>query len=168
MAADSSRAWLRPAVRIIGAALVLVYVAQFFGAPGVLHEGEQAPAFHGTLDDGSSIDLARSSAPLVLSFWASWCGPCRQEAPILNALHDDGVRVVGVNMDDLPADRAAAAARAIGMRFRILGGREDVPRRFRVEAVPTTYVIDSDGTIVLAHSGLVTREALRQALEKAR
>lgn len=150
------------------AALVLGYVAQFFDSPGVIAEGERAPGFRGTLDDGTPIDLEQDPGhPLVLSFWASWCGPCRQEAPILNALHDTGVKVVGVSMDDLPAQRAAAAAREIGIRFRVLGDRPDVAQRYRVQAVPTTYVVAADGTIVLAHSGVVTRDDLDEALAKA-
>jgi len=110
MAVETRGGWIRPAVRIVGAALVLAYVARFFGSPGVIGEGEKAPGFRGTLDDGTPIDLDDGpGSPLVLSFWASWCGPCREEAPILNALHDQGVRVVGVSMDSLSAGQATAA-----------------------------------------------------------
>lgn len=162
---SSAFGWGRWVIRIAGLAIILAYVGQFFDRPGGISEGQQAPTFRAELSDGSTLDLEGGpGAPLVLSFWASWCGPCKREAPILNHLHNDGVKVVGVSMDDLPPARAAAAAREMGMHFPVIAGRDDIPRRFLVQAVPTTYVIAADGSVLLAHQGVVTTEALRDAL----
>jgi thiol-disulfide isomerase/thioredoxin len=71
-------------------------------------ERQPAPDVVGPTLDGSDLALADLDGPVVLNFWASWCGPCAQEAPHLAAVAEeyggDGVEVVGVNVRDTPAN----------------------------------------------------------------
>jgi thiol-disulfide isomerase/thioredoxin len=129
-------------------------------APGVaiVPEAQRRPlpAFRGSTLDGTSIDLASLRGhPLVLNFWASWCGPCRAEQQGLELaskeLARNGVRLIGVNIRD---DRGAATSYL--EEFKV-----DYPSLFDRPAVlaarlgslgpqlgpPYTLVVDADGRV---------------------
>lgn len=163
--------WTRAIIKGIAALAVFTYVAQFFpgNATSTLKIGSQAPGFVAHLDNGRKLDLhADLGQPLVLTFWASWCASCRAEAPTLSALHDRGILVVGVNLEELSTAQVQAQARAMGITFPTIAGRAELAERYRVRSIPTTYVIASDGTIVSAHGGAASDEQLTEAIEEAR
>jgi cytochrome c biogenesis protein CcmG, thiol:disulfide interchange protein DsbE len=120
-----------------------------------LQPGDAAPDFAAPTLDGDTISLASLRGEAVmLNIWATWCTPCREEMPLLEALHRelaaDGLRVVGVSID------ASGMASDINyfldahdVTFMILHDpAERVMRLFRARAVPETYLIDRDGRIV--------------------
>lgn len=89
---------------------------------------------------------------LVINYWAEWCAPCRTEIPELNALaeqqKDKGVKVLGVNFDGLQGEELSDAVDKMGIRFTVLA--EDPAPRFelpRSEALPVTYIIDTQGKV---------------------
>ena len=138
-------------------------------APAV---GQAAPALVARQFDGQALDLAAQRGHVVLlNFWASWCVPCREEMPQLDALahefRDRGLIVIGLSADDRH-DRADAvkAARdysyALGMLSEATRNDFGSPR-----SLPLTYVIDRDGVIravLSANRGPVSAEALRSAV----
>ena len=131
--------------------------------------GSQLPPFTAQLSDGSSFTLGPSLPQVVvLTFWASYCVPCRAEAPVLSAIQSPDIRVLGLSVEDLPATQVAAQARALGMRYPVGNAAPSLLTRFRVGAVPTTYVIARDGTVVLSRVGAVSSNELREALASAR
>jgi len=109
----------------------------------------------------AATDLADGKVSVV-NFWASWCGPCVQEHPLLVALTvKTGVRLVGVNYKDQPA----AARRFLGRYgnpYTAVGtdanGRGAI--EWGVYGMPETFVIDGRGTIVYKHVGPITAESL--------
>jgi len=115
--------------------------------------------------DGAGIRalIAESDQPLVINIWASWCGPCRSEAPLLNAAHEEfgrQVRFVGIDTQDSQAD-AAAFINEFG-----LGGLEhffDQAGSVRAElggfGVPVTYFVDATGNVTV-HAGIIDERAL--------
>ena len=105
---------------------------------------------------------------VVLNFWATWCGPCKKEAPVLSELHADGVRVIGVSVDRMAAEHVLERARKIGMDYEVGVGSTELIRRFQVDVVPTTYVVAADGVVVMSRAGYVSRSALTDAIELAR
>jgi cytochrome c biogenesis protein CcmG/thiol:disulfide interchange protein DsbE len=120
------------------------------------------------LPGGGSFDLdAERGKVVVLSFWASWCGPCRKEAPVLNRLHGSGITVVGLGVEDKPADVLQREARALGARYAVGRPAPGVLERLQVSSVPTTYVLDPQGRIVFAAAGLVPESELQAAVRKA-
>ncbi len=128
-------------------------------APPRVVVGSQAPAFDLPLLSGagrlSSADLEGS--PIVLNFWASWCGPCREEAALLerawNEYRDEGVVFVGVNVRD-----ARSAARAFVDEFDISypivrDEREELAQDLGVYGYPETFFIDHERRFVAVLAG---------------
>ncbi|MBX9609407.1 MAG: TlpA family protein disulfide reductase [Gammaproteobacteria bacterium] len=108
---------------------------------------------------------------VYLDFWASWCGPCRQSFPFMNALQselgDKGLAVVAVNLDEEAAD-AASFLTAHPAQFQVAGGDNAAcASAFQVEAMPSSYLIDRAGRVRLVHHGFRAgdAEALRAQLE---
>ena len=130
---------------------------------GAMHTGavtDRGEAANFTLKsaDGSNIRLSEQRGQVVLiNFWASWCGPCRQEMPELDRLHqryqDLGFTVFGVNVEQ---DRASAerVLRDIPVSFPVLFDDENaVSRLYDVDAMPVTVLVDRSGRIRYAHRG---------------
>lgn len=119
-------------------------------------------------DPADGLDLARYRGKVVLlDFWASWCAPCRQSFPWLNAMQEQygerGLVVIGVNVD---RERAAADRflREVPARFAIVyDSAGKVAEHYDVPGMPVSYVIGRDGDIVAKHIGF--RTGLREERE---
>jgi peroxiredoxin len=117
-----------------------------------------APDFTLKTLDGPALRLAEQRGQVVLvNFWASWCAPCKVEMPHLNALADKyrhtGVVLVGINVDDDPK-KAAAEARKLGIRFPVLLDTDKAASKaYKLEAMPTTVLVDRDGRVRHVHQG---------------
>ena len=132
---------------------------------------ESAPRFH--LDDvrGRAVDLAAllRHGPVLLDFWATWCAPCGESLPELEALHRQfgplGLTVVGISVDgprNFARVRPFVASR--GLTYAIVLDRDGrLQQSYRVLAMPTTVLIDTSGTIVQVRSGLRPGESAQLA-----
>ena len=135
-------------------------------APAV---GHPAPLFSLPTLAGDAIALADlHGQPVVLNFWASWCGPCRAEMPELQRLHDRlgpaGVVVLGVNQGEQP-ETAAGFMQQLGLSFPVvLDQRTGVSQQYLVNSLPTTFFIDRDGVIRNTFIGPMSDAVLAQNL----
>jgi cytochrome c biogenesis protein CcmG, thiol:disulfide interchange protein DsbE len=133
-----------------------------------------APSFDlPTLDGGGRLTLsALRGKAVVVNFWASWCAPCKDEAPLLEAAwrnrRKDGLVVVGVNVQDLSSDAKRFARRA-GLTFPLVregaGGR--TADRYGLTGLPETFFVDRRGRVVDVHiQGGIDIEANREKFER--
>ncbi len=117
-----------------------------------------APDFVLKSNSGENIRLSDLRGEVVLlNFWATWCGPCRQEMPLLDDLHarykDMGFKVIGVNVENKP-EKADAMLAKNPVSFPILYDTESVVSKlYNVDAMPTTVVVDRDGNMRHLHRG---------------
>jgi cytochrome c biogenesis protein CcmG/thiol:disulfide interchange protein DsbE len=105
--------------------------------------------------------------PLVLNFWASWCKPCKEEAPILAAsaeAHAGEVVFLGIDIQDFKSDARRFLTRYDVNYVSVRDSSEDTYRQYGLTGVPETYYVD-DGGRVLAHSlGGLSREELERGI----
>jgi len=117
-----------------------------------------APDFTLRTLDGKNLRLGEQRGRVVLvNFWATWCGPCRQEMPHLNKLYDkyrsSGFMLLGVNVDE-DTRNAVAVADKLGVRFPVLPDADKrVSQKYDLRAMPSTVLIDRDGRVRHVHRG---------------
>jgi thiol-disulfide isomerase/thioredoxin len=117
-----------------------------------------APDFTLASKNGGNVRLQEQLGDVVLiNFWASWCGPCREELPYLEALQQEyadlGFTILAVNVDEDPS-KADILLNDIAVSFPVLFDvNDDVSKLYDVQAMPTTVIVDRDGNQRLLHKG---------------
>jgi cytochrome c biogenesis protein CcmG, thiol:disulfide interchange protein DsbE len=149
--------------------LVLVVVACSSAEPAA-PGGPAVPERGFVTFEGERTSLPElTGTPIVVNFWASWCGPCVAEMPDFERVHrdlDGRVRFLGLNTQD---DRAAADAlvERTGVTYDLaLDPDGDLFRDFEVFAMPSTFFVDAEGHVVHRHSGLATERQLRDLIDQ--
>lgn len=136
--------------------------------------GHPAPAFTLATLDGAEFTLSSDAAngertPIVLNFWATWCGPCRNEMPALQAAAENyrgHVAIIGV---DQMEDKATVQAFVdeLGITFPIpMDADGAVGERYNVRGLPTTFFIDRNGVIQQIWTGEMNRITLAEGIGK--
>jgi peroxiredoxin len=144
--------WMRAAVAA-GALAVTSLGITSAGASASL-----APSFALPSRSGDTVSLAQLKGKVVmLNFWASWCGPCRQEMPLLEQMHKRysalGFTLVGVNVDANSKDAEDWLSKT-PVSFPVLFDRESkVSKMYDVSAMPSTVFIDRQGNVRYLHRG---------------
>jgi thiol-disulfide isomerase/thioredoxin len=163
------RSWLRRALPWIAFVIFALWGMGSLAPSATFPVGAELPQINAQLTDGSRFNLqAASGQVLVLNFWASYCQPCRVEAPYLSDAQAHDVRVVGLSVEPYGAADVASAARQLGMRFPVGVADAALLSRFRVQSVPTTYVIGKNGKIVMSRVGAIAKRELEAAIATAR
>ncbi len=117
-----------------------------------------APDFTLKSMTGENVKLSELRGNVVmLNFWASWCGPCRQEMPLLNDFYNKykklGFVLLGVNVEE-DSSKAANYLREVPVDFPILyDNTNSVSKMYDVDAMPSTVLIDRNGNVRFLHRG---------------
>jgi peroxiredoxin len=133
-----------------------IFTGSSFASSGLAGQG--APDFVLKSASGANLRLSEHRGNVVMiNFWATWCGPCRQEMPLLDDLYVRyervGFSLLGVNIDD-DSSRAMEMAEELGVSFPVLfDERKEVSKLYQVEAMPVTVLVDREGTIRHVHLG---------------
>lgn len=139
--------------------LSLSFLAPAWAEDAAPQEGEPAPAQLGKDRDGESVDLgAYQGKVVIVTFWASWCGPCRRELPVLDALQkkvgNQWLQIIAVNVEDSNEDYRAMMKQMADFSLRQVRDRHGaIARRWGVKAYPNLWMIDTQGKIASHHVG---------------
>ncbi|MBK9266127.1 MAG: TlpA family protein disulfide reductase [Polyangiaceae bacterium] len=169
---DKSRLGSLAIFLVVGALVLIAFLPRFQGSTSPL-EGQPAPdavfpvAANG--DAGARMQVSSLKGhPVVLDFWATWCGPCTLQAPILDRIakryEKQGLVVLGVNVDDPPE-----VARSHAMKQRlsypiVMDASRDASRKYNVAKLPSLVVIDREGRVVKYMTGLVDEASLDEVV----
>lgn len=141
-------------------------------AVNLLKKGEKAPDFAIPTPEGKTVKLSDYKGKyVVLDFWASWCKDCRADLPAVKAAYEKyskkGVVFIGISFDD---DREAwtGAIKEFGLKYTQVSEmkkwrRTDISPLYKIDWIPTMYVIDPKGKVVLA---TVESDKMVKALEQ--
>jgi len=161
-----ARRWARTLVEWTLTLVLILVASSVFGRLRAPTLPDQAPPLVLQGLDGATIDLADlRGKPVVINFWATWCGPCRAEMPMLRtwAAGRDDVSFLAVSTDH---DRRAVRRYASDwdLPLPIVLADPTTQAAWGVSTLPTTVVVDAAGRVVGAHTGLITPPQLELML----
>jgi len=123
--------------------------------------------------DGQEITLSRLKGKVVLlDFWATWCGPCRESIPHLIQLYknyrENGLELIGMDVDKGDVETVRKFVKSMDIPYPIIVAPEDVVRSYRVNGIPTTILIDKEGNVrerIAGFSDSIAQELTRKVAE---
>jgi cytochrome c biogenesis protein CcmG/thiol:disulfide interchange protein DsbE len=171
---DEARQGRSPGWLAAGAIALLVLGLLGYGLVsrpvGALEIGDSAPDFQLKTFDGSQMSLdSQRGKVVVINFFASWCDPCRQEAPAVESTwreyRDQDVQFVGIAYQDAKSKAQAFLAEFDVSYPTVLDPGSRIARAYGVTGVPETFVIDQEGLLVRHFVGSVTQAQLGLELD---
>ena len=144
--------------KIIPAVLTLIV----FVSATLLNDGSKVPAVLVKKLDGSKFNtsaLNNNGKPMIISFWATWCKPCKKELDAISDNYSDwqketGVKLIAISIDDArTSGKVVGDVKTKGWSYEVyLDENQDFQRAMNVNNVPHTFIVDGHGNIVYSHN----------------
>ena len=140
--------------------------------PGMpIKEGVAAPDFTGELMDGTSITLSElQGKPVIINFWATWCGPCVKEMPAFERLKDDfgdKIGIIAVNCGD-DAETVKDFVEENGYTFPVVLDEEySISMLYPTNSIPYTVVVDAEGKVTHISTGALDADTMYERYKEA-
>jgi peroxiredoxin len=128
---------------------------------------DTAPDFTVKTVDGDSISLSDlRGRPVVINFWASWCGPCQQEVPAFNRFHaaHPEIPIIGLAVDSGNSSKVRKTAEQWGISYPVAVANNQLQRTYDISTLPTTIVVGPDGDVADIHVGMMSERQLARAI----
>ncbi|SKA69776.1 TlpA family protein disulfide reductase [Desulfobaculum bizertense] len=107
--------------------------------------------------------------PVLVSFWASWCPPCRREVPVLKSLRDElteeQLKIVSISLDQSRDDAKKFVAEQ-KMNYPAYAGGMDFVEEYEISGIPRVLIFDAKGKLAADHTGFSTEEDFRASVMK--
>ena len=135
--------------------------------------GKSAPDFELTKLDGTNVKLSDlKGKKVILNFWATWCGPCQQEMPDMEAFykeHKENVEILAINYtpsEKVGVEKVSNFAKEKGYFSYFIDKNIDVTTAYKVITIPTSYFIDTKGVIQDKFIGPMTQKEMEKRIAK--
>lgn len=134
----------------------------FFSILAIAGDGDKIPATTVKKLDGTKVNsstFTNNGKPIIISFWATWCKPCKKELDAIQESYSDwtketGVKLIAISIDDVRSSgKVVTDVKSKGWDFEIyLDENQDFKRAMNVNNVPHTFLVDGSGKIVWSHN----------------
>ena len=147
-------------LRVTATALALVVFSP------VAAESRHAPSFSVRTLEGKSLRLSElKNRPLIVDFWATWCGPCKASMPHLSSMQSRyekrGLAVIGMSVDDGGPENVRKFANKLGVKFTLAMADDEILDAYGpIRSIPTTFFINRKGDIVRRVVGYIDGETM--------
>jgi thiol-disulfide isomerase/thioredoxin len=135
-------------------------------------QAKPAPAFNVRTLEGKPLRLADlKNKPVILDFWATWCGPCRASMPHLSSMQSryekQGLSVVGMSVDDGGPQNVKKFANQLGVKFTLAMANDEILDAYGpIRSIPTTFFINRKGDIVRRVVGYIDGETMEDYVKE--
>ena len=161
----------RPPCRFNGLTLLtfLTLLTSFTATAGDLKPGDSFLALSEFKLEGNLPDTTKAKVVLV-DFWASWCGPCKQSFPVMEELHkrfaDRGLLIIAVNVDENRPSMEAFLKKNASSFTVVRDANQKLVEKAGISGMPTSFLIDHDGKVRFAHTGFRGAETKKKYEEE--
>ncbi|MFK7755790.1 MAG: TlpA family protein disulfide reductase [Flavobacteriales bacterium] len=157
---------------------LLLGLCALFLMSAVIEGGSKLPSVKVKDLSGNNVntaDFGNDGKPIVISFWATWCAPCKKELNAIHEVYEDwqdetGVKLIAISIDDArSATRVKPYVDSQGWDYEVyIDSNQDLKRALNVNNVPQTFLLNGSGEIVWTHSGYAPgdEEELLEEIEK--
>ncbi|MCE9626356.1 MAG: TlpA family protein disulfide reductase [Candidatus Eisenbacteria bacterium] len=146
-------------------------IAMLMLAPVTSH-ARQAPSFSVKTLEGKSLRFAEyRNRPVIVDFWATWCGPCRASMPHLSSMQSryekQGLAVIGMSVDDGGPAAVRKFANQLGVKFTLAMANDEILDAYGpIRSIPTTFFINRKGEIVRRVVGYIDGETMEDYVKE--